>query len=206
MHIRREVLAVASGVGIGIAGFLAWYTGPGTPLTPDEITRYVDAASTLDEPERSFLLAPTTLAFLEADDGAPFYAVNLFKLRAPSELDAFSRAVMPLWLARGAHPVLVGRDVSRTAGEWERLTIVRFRSRRDWMEIAADPRFGAALRHRIAAAEANLRLTVSAWLIPTPPVVALFVAALTIAYVLARRPRGPRALEPEATQRVDAPA
>jgi hypothetical protein len=151
------------------AAFFAWYTGAGEPLTAEEIDTYIeDLAKNARSPERLAAFR----SFLEADDGGDFIMVNAIELNAnpvatgemrPGEsaaqtLDRYMAFMWPALLSRACHPV-VGGDALITAESWgiegaetwSSAGLMRYRSRRDLMDIATNPDFDAAHQYKIAA-------------------------------------------------------
>ena len=119
-------------------------------------------------------------AFMDADDGRPFYMVNLMAYRERADYrpgtalngstptgiisgrDAgwlYSRAVLPELLKRGCYPVFVAGKITNllTAGGdtdfFEDVAIVRYRSRRDMLSMVACPAFLHAVPHKWASLE-----------------------------------------------------
>jgi len=119
-------------------------------------------------------------SFMDADDGRPFYMVNLMEYReradyrpgtalngsTPTGLisgrDAgwlYSRAVLPELLKRGCYPVFVAGKITNllSAGSgsdfFEDVAIVRYRSRRDMLSMVASPTFLHAVPHKWASLE-----------------------------------------------------
>lgn len=172
--------------------FLAWYRGPAEPLTRPEIVQYL--AQLEDQPSEAlaFLDVDQIRGFLQNDDGAPFYMVNLFKFAGevpnpnnPQELlsgkelfDLFSRSMLPIWARHGSHPVFASSFTTTAYGEWNFVSIVRYRSRRDFAEVQTDADFLAVLPLRIAAALENERFKVAGNPIPLPLVLLLVIMVL----------------------------
>jgi hypothetical protein len=189
------------------AAFYFWYNGLRRPLAPREVDDYMArlrASAVEISPQR----LETMRAFLASDDGGEFYMVNLVRLhagavRGPGEetarpaanvLDDYTRRFLPALLRRGGHPVLL---VSRAGGyvehwgveddpEWSFAGVVRYRSRRDMMELVIDPRFSAAHLFKTAAIErtfafpARLRLFTFGPRLFVAVVIALLAALLQI--------------------------
>jgi hypothetical protein len=118
-------------------------------------------------------------AFLDRDDGRPFYMVNLLQYRAtaayPDGLlpdgtpaagmtgreagQRYTRIVIPELLKRGCYPVFAARKVANflSAGAgtdfFEEVVVVRYRSRRDLLAMAAGRAFLAGVPHKWASLE-----------------------------------------------------
>ena len=162
---------VWAGALILYGAFSLWYNSwPRGPLSPEEIEGYVEHFDSSPEatPERSKVVRD----FLAADDGGEFFMVNLIRMHegevaAPGEdpapastvLDRYTRHILPALFRRAGHPVLLGPAAGRYVEHWgveadpgwSLVGVMRYRSRRDMMEIATDPAFGPAHVYKIAA-------------------------------------------------------
>jgi len=162
-------------------GFLLWYTNLRGPLTPAEIATYSErlgAVSHLD-PERRAILRD----FLESDDGGEFFMVNLIRMhegeveapgsseRAPAAqvLESYTGEFMPALFLRAGHPVFAGPAVGRYVEHWgvepdpgwTFAAVIRYRSRRDLVELVVDPAFEPAHRYKLAAIANTLAFPVA---------------------------------------------
>jgi len=145
------------------------------PLTNAEVDGYLaklqaddNEKDTADIDESSFH------AFLRADDGKPFYMVNLMQYREKAHYPdgsypevktgqqanaLYGKAVVKELLKRGSYPVFLSRKLANLyhAGEgtdfFEDVGIVRYRSRRDLLEMATSERFKSAEPHKWASME-----------------------------------------------------
>ncbi|MEM7639064.1 MAG: hypothetical protein AAF269_08365 [Pseudomonadota bacterium] len=143
--------------------FSAWYGGNGKPITAEE------GAALLDELRANYANAPvgeqsfvTNMeAMIPNDDGKEFYAVNLEQLKDGPEAEAadaaYGRVVIPLLLARGAHPVFISERAGLMLGDYgdqvDRVAVVRYRSLRDLIDMVNDPKMIAGGHHKFAALE-----------------------------------------------------
>ena len=143
--------------------FSAWYGGNGKPITAEE------GAALLDELRANYANAPvgeqsfvTNMeAMIPNDDGKEFYAVNLEQLKDGPEAEAadaaYGRVVIPLLLARGAHPVFISEPAGLMLGDYgnqvDRVAVVRYRSLRDLIDMVNDPKMIAGGHHKFAALE-----------------------------------------------------
>jgi hypothetical protein len=154
--------------------FASWYNNWHQPLRADEIEHYIDRFQTLGEDGSP---APERLAavrkFLEADDGGEFFMVNLVRLKpgkvavpgsdeelpAPQVLRKYTGYFMPALLRRAGHPAFFARGAGGYVESWgvepdpgwSFAGMIRYRSRRDMMELATDPAFDPAHGFKIAA-------------------------------------------------------
>jgi hypothetical protein len=154
--------------------FLLWHNGLGIPLSEEEIEKYITRARAINpdvDPEKLEALR----AFLNEDDGDALIMVNAIKLRdkpmhssdvSPDEtsmrvLSRYNRFVMPFLLKRGGYPVLVGIAVAdspevwgiENAEKWTMAGMIRYRSRRDMMDMATNPEFQKVHKFKVAAVE-----------------------------------------------------
>jgi hypothetical protein len=165
---RRAVVWLALGALYGV--FLIWYGGGGGPLSEPEVERYVEKLREGGaDPERLAKLRD----FLARDDGKPFVMANFIHFREvplpvgdvrPGEssrqvLDRYMAHMVPALLRRGCHPVIAGAVLARSfevwgiegGADWSLVGLVRYRSRRDMIEIATDPAFRDAHAYKEAA-------------------------------------------------------
>ena len=158
--------------------FLAWHHNwLAKPLTPDEVKTIVSRVEGKGE------LTPQEAAnlrnFFSTDDGQPFYNLNLMEYYAQAkyhdgvahpgittgvQADAeYSRLVLPLLLQRGSYPVFVSTKAANflnTAGQdadfFQTIAVVRYRSRRDMLDMVADPGYALAGPHKFASLARNV--------------------------------------------------
>ncbi len=152
--------------------FWFWYVGLPRPLAPAEIDAHmaIVAASGIDvTPEQLALLR----TFLETDDGREFFMLNLVRINpgpvlapgatevsdARSVLDGYTRHFMPALFHRAGHPAFFGRAAGGYLEQWNAApdpgwtfgAAIRYRSRRDMIELVVDPRFANAHEFKAAA-------------------------------------------------------
>lgn len=172
---RRTVLLMAL-VGALLA-FYAWHTPLRGALSDAEVdafmaTQAATVGTTWTE-EEAFE------AFLRSDDGRPFVMINLMEYRQTAEYPEasapaapvtgaeantlYGQAVLPKLLLRGSYPVeratryyTIINSVGETAGEFEDFAMVRYRSRRDLIDMLASDGFGEANLHKWASLENTL--------------------------------------------------
>lgn len=151
--------------------FLYWFDGPARPLDQTEIAHYLEK---LEARGRDPQALANVRRFLETDDGREFFMVNLINLREtplrvgdvqPDETSARTLArysdehMRAALLARASYILAAGAAAGANIEqygleydqEWRRAGIVRYRSRRDLMEITTDPRFIDAHQYKVAA-------------------------------------------------------
>jgi hypothetical protein len=157
---------------IAYGGFWFWYVGMPRPLTRSEIDAHmatVEAAGMEIAPGQ----LATLRAFLEADDGREFFMLNLVRVNqgpvlapgatetsdARKVLDGYTRHFMPALFRRAGHPAFFGRAAGGYVEQWNVApdpgwtfgAAIRYRSRRDMIELVVDPRFANAHAFKAAA-------------------------------------------------------
>lgn len=139
--------------------FLIWLGGSGEPMSVAEaesrIAR-INELSTSDEASAAKIGLEDLRAFCADDDGREFFMVNLIKYRDkalyPQELkqemgddpmsanSRYSRAILPYLIKNGSFPVYMSKASGRlihsdTTLDWDAVGIVRYRSRRDFLNM-----------------------------------------------------------------------
>jgi len=179
--------------------FSFWYTSFGGPLSEEEIAHYLSMAAPGDR-------APDELAtlreFLENDTGDDFLMMNVIELHdtpkpvagvLPGEtsgevLDKYMAYMWPALLSRACHPVLFGTAAAPAldvwgiegAENWSQAAFMRYRSRRDLMEIAFNPDFQGPHEFKIAAMAKTIAFPVDPWMSAGDP---RFLLALVFAII-----------------------
>src|SRR3990172_6688279 len=137
--------------------FLLWYDGGGGPLTSEEVRHYV---AILEERDMDPARVQSLRKFLSDDTGHDFVMANFIDLQdqpgAEEELDRYMAHMYPAMFARAGHPVLAGPVVGGAldiwgidgAEHWTMVGLVRYRSRRDMIEIATAPAFRDAYQFK----------------------------------------------------------
>lgn len=155
---------------LAYALFLAWYNNWRGPLRRDEIDALLRGLEGTPSAEHNDL--GILRAFLEKDDGREFMMQNLVRIepgdvahpetgrRVPGRdmMQYYMKAFMPALLRHGGHPAIAARkiggyvDAWRVGADpgWTIVGYVRYRSRRDMMQLVADPRFLAMHPFKIA--------------------------------------------------------
>lgn len=179
--------------------FRAWYDNWSRPLSREEVDFYIDRLA------RSPAAKTTDLAamrrFLEQDDGKEAIMLNLVKMKegpqphpvtgaqtAPSDLlNSYLRDFRKVLFSKGGHPLMILRKCggyvdSWGSGDdpgWQVAGMMRYRSRRDMIELATDSRFNDAYPFKIMAVEATVSF-------PTSPVLSLaLIPRVSVGLVLA---------------------
>ena len=158
------------------AAFYTWYTGLAGPLSPEEIDMYLARIEEGGEADAQRL--QRLRIFLEEDTGEDFVMVNAILMRdqplreegvradetSQEVLNRYMAYMWPALLRRACHPILMGQAVApamdvwgiENAERWTTAGLMRYRSRRDLMEIAATPEFNGPHFFKIAAIEKTI--------------------------------------------------
>ena len=195
--------------------FFSWYTSFGGPLSADEIADYVDRMQTREpapDPEAIALIR----RFLEQDTGDDFVMINLIDLyevpqqiegvepgsTSPEVLDQYMEYMYPALFARASHPVLFGQaantamDLMNAPGmhAWTTGAAMRYRSRRDMMDIVTNPAFSGSHEFKVAAMRKTIAFPADPWFHFGDPRLLLALLLLVVGFALswlfsgARRP------------------
>jgi hypothetical protein len=150
--------------------FLFWYGGFGAPLSDEEVR---GVAERLEAVAPSPELAARLVEFARSDDGREFFMVNLNRYRAEpryedgrdtggasaEEVDRrYTGRMVPRLLARACHPWVMVEPILTLADfpgapRYDRVTLVRYRSRRDFLDIVATDTWREDAKHKWAALE-----------------------------------------------------
>lgn len=174
------------------SAFTLWYTNLGGPLSEPEIealrARAVEDGRTPAQLER-------LERFMREDDGGHFVMVNVLDLApvdAEENLARYMDYMWPALLARACHPIFMGTAIADamdlagvTAAEggvavWEQGALMRYRSRRDMLEIAFDPAFADAHPFKIEALTKTIAFPVAPVLHPADPRALLALVLLIV--------------------------
>lgn len=181
-----------------VAAFLLWHMPLRGPLSDEEIdtalTSFTETAGA------GWASAEDFERFLRNDDGRPFVMINLVELRDAAAYPdghalaseartgaqasaAYGRAMMPLLLQRGSYPMTLAQreatilsSLGAEAGTFDTLAVVRYRSRRDFLEMVTSPAFETAVVHKWASLENTLAAPASR--LPLPSGISLVPAVL----------------------------
>jgi hypothetical protein len=173
-------------VSIGLyLAFFGWYTSLKGPLTDDEIAHYM-ALFESREPAPSPQRLAQLRKFMEEDTGDDFVMVNVIDMyETPLQIEGvepgessdevlakYMEYMYPALFARACHPVLFGEaansamDLMNADGmeSWTRGAGMRYRSRRDMLEIASNPAFAGSHEFKIAAMRKTIAFPIDPWI------------------------------------------
>jgi hypothetical protein len=160
--------------------FLLWYYGFRRPLSREEAERYISIMEKRaggPNPATNSATAAMRKFALE-DDGKQFFMVNLSKYyeqpqykdgidRGITSRDAnkrYARKVMPLLFMRACHPyglfqpMLNLSNITKDDLLWDEVNVVRYRSRRDFLDMVTSRQWFAGYGDKQAALRDNPNL------------------------------------------------
>jgi hypothetical protein len=165
--------------------FFSWYTSFGGPLSDEEIAHYIALIENrlpAPPPERVAMLRK----FLEEDTGDDFVMINVIDMyETPLQVEGvepgetsdevlakYMEYMIPELLVRASHPVLYGQaantamDLMNADGmeKWSTGAGMRYRSRRDMIEIASNPAFAGSHAFKIAAMRKTIAFPIDPWI------------------------------------------
>lgn len=176
MTPARSTLLVTS---LLYALFFFWYGGSSVPLTPEEADTIIDEIEKNAKARSGTQFDPALIdsfrVLTRNDDGREFYMLNLMRLRQKAvypdgydydddpqaAADRYAAAVIPELLIRGSLPILIGNYSSafipaHPASDWDQIGIVRYRSRRDMLEMAREMSLRGGGEHKWASLEETI--------------------------------------------------
>lgn len=170
--------------------FGLWYTNTSGPLSTDEIDAF---AAQAERGGRTAVGAERLRRFMEEDTGDQFFMVNLLEMAEPDataelspqeSMGRYMAHMYPELFKRACHPIFGGPVVFgamdlvgiEDAERWSDVGIMRYRSRRDLMEIAMNPVFDGKHDFKVAALEKTIAVPVEPQLYFSDPRLILFLA------------------------------
>ena len=196
-------------IAVGYTLFLLWHEPwLKSPLSAAEIEtalQGMDANQQVSKEEKVAIRA-----FFSNDDGKPFYNLNLMLyadqavyadgLSRPGIVtgadanEAYGRLVLPHLLRRGSYPLFTSSKIGAFLNEgtygadfFQEVAIVRYRSRRDMLDMILDPEFKAGSPHKFAALAKNVAVPTRGGLVLDLSI--LFPLALLLLGLFATRKR-----------------
>ncbi|MBV31994.1 MAG: hypothetical protein CMK36_00955 [Porticoccaceae bacterium] len=160
-------------MGIIYTTFFIWYTSFEGPITQEEMERYLDSASRMHGFSSQDNIS-NLREFMENDSGDDFVMINIGHLYdeplliegvTPGETSQevqskYMEYMFPAMLRRASHPMFMGKAASPRAFDainvdgletWSGFAGVRYRSRRDLMDIVLNPKFDGVHKLKVAS-------------------------------------------------------
>ncbi|MCH2173600.1 hypothetical protein MK489_22725 [Myxococcota bacterium] len=164
--------------------FFSWYTSFGGPLRDDEIDQYIAAVTSGADPPPPEAISALR-RFLQDDTGDDFVMVNLIDMyETPLQIEGvepgessddvmakYMSFMYPALFSRASHPVIFGTaansamDLMNADGmeKWTTGAGMRYRSRRDLMDIATNPDFHGSHEFKVAAMAKTIAFPIDPW-------------------------------------------
>lgn len=185
------------------------------PITQAESAQYLKtlAVCPLPSSARDELIS-SARRFMAADDGKPVYMLNLMRYHdqlvkapggpafggTPREANAlYESLTMPMLFRHGGQPLYAGeiRDdnllmQAPDLNHWNRLLIIRYPSRRAFMDLVTDPAYAPAAPYKIMALDVVLTPSGPEIVLPVLWTVALLLLCVLLRILLVRNCRGER--------------
>lgn len=172
-------IGLGAALAAAFALFWRWHSPRAARLAPDEIDRYLAAVAELPLPAgRAGPFVDSLRAWAADDDGRPVHLLEVMRYFSetadwlgspafegtPEEANAhYEKHVAPLLLKRGAYPLVAGDaqgpNLMQTApgqDPWSTAQIIRFPSRRAFLDLLADPEYARYEGYKFIALEADL--------------------------------------------------
>jgi hypothetical protein len=162
--------------------FFSWYTSFGGPLTDKEINEYLahfDQRGIAAEQRRMLE------QFMRTDTGDDFVMLNVIDMyetplqvagvqpgdSSADVLDKYMEYMYPALFARASHPVMFGNSASiamdlmnaPAMDHWTQGAMMRYRSRRDFLDITANPAFSGSHDFKVAALRKTIAFPLDPW-------------------------------------------
>ena len=168
--------------------FRLWYDNWRGKLSAAEVDSFMQLAAAQREARGGVEVNDPAVirAFLEADDGREFVMLNLVRVApglishpvtgvaTPGRdlLQLYSNPFIAALVRRGGHPAIVARKVGGYIDAWgvapdpgwSIVGFMRYRSRRDLMALATDPRFKDIHQFKLAGISETFSFPTQPWL------------------------------------------
>jgi hypothetical protein len=187
MKYKLTIMSVVIPLGMMMI-FMYWYKWNTQILSPYEVNNYMEIIEWQTKNTSSRHDLPALRKFLNEDDGKPIFTVNLYNFHKTANYpkdsgfygsgeqayDRFSEIMISLMLKRGSHPIFGSYWSDSSASNWDRIVIVRYRSRRDLVDLFATKDFAEVSLHKWASIKKHERMLVQATHIPN----GIFISAI----------------------------
>ncbi len=196
------------------AGFFFWYTDIGGKLDKEEIEFFLEkleerTSANSADPETYNSQKNLIKRFMEEDTGRQFLMVNNIDMdddpedvegAEPGEsaerlLDRYMEHMYAQLLKRACHPVFAGNAVHPSmdlvgiegAEIWDQAALMRYKSRRAFMEIVTHPNMGSKHAFKVAAMEKTIAYPVETVIYLSDPRLLLALILIILGLILQNR-------------------
>jgi len=171
-------------------GFFLWYTDIGGELDSEEISFFLEKVKE-NNPELKTEMYESMKNFMEEDTGRQFLMVNIIDMNenpkniegakpgesAESLMNRYMEHMFPQLFKRACHPIFLGvaiapsMDLAGIEGAeiWEQNVLMRYKSRRAFMEVVSHPNMLGKHKFKIAALEKTIAFPVETVLYLSDP-------------------------------------
>ncbi len=192
------------------AVFFSWYTSFGGPLSDEEIEHYLQLFAQNNDTDVEAL--ERLRRFMQEDTGDDFAMLNVIDMYdMPQQIEGvepgessddvlakYMAYMYPALFSRACHPVMFGTaantamDLMNAPGmeQWTRGALMRYRSRRDLLEISSNPAFRGSHDFKIAAMEKTIAFPLDPWFQLGDPRLVLALVLALLASLLSWRFKG----------------
>ncbi|MGO9019591.1 MAG: hypothetical protein ACLQVJ_14705 [Syntrophobacteraceae bacterium] len=185
---KFEIIFGAVLVGLFLC-FWFWHSPVTGKLTQEEINHYLAAIEKNAFPpaEKTETLARLR-AWAEMDDGKSVYMINLlrnydqlhhyagtpdFQGTPEQSNKIYEEKAVPFLIMRGSYPMFIGRPQGKNIlgfepalNDWSEVLLVRYRDRRAFLSLVADPQYAPIMPYKLMATQINLIPNTASALIP----------------------------------------
>ncbi len=183
--------------------FIAFSLMKSSPMTSSEVNEYINKITQLSHTSGGQHDLEALREFLSADDGEAFYTVNLYEYHQQAQYltddfpnisgleayDKFSAVMIKLLLSNYSYPIFGSNWLDLSDKGWDRIVIVKYRSRRDMAKIFSDPKFSLASIDKWASIKKHDRFVVKALHLPEAYMLLIFLIFIVISVLFKRRNR-----------------
>jgi len=171
------------------------------PMTNAEVDEYINKINQLSHIPGGQHDMEELRQFFADDDGEAFYTVNLYKYHeqalyltadSPSisgveAYDKFSRVMVGLLLQNYSYPIFGSNWLDLSDKGWDKVVIVKYRSRRDMAKLFSNPKFSIASADKWASIEKHDRFVVKALHLPEVYMLFIFLLGAMLAIFFINR-------------------
>jgi len=187
------------------AVFCFWYTNTGGPMSEAEQQTLIEHLQARGYGEKQL---DGLKRFMETDTGDQFLMVNNIDMNPdpadvagaePGEsaeqlMARYMEYMYPALIKRACHPVFMGQTINSSmditgikgAESWTSAALMRYRSRRDLLEIATNPAFAGRHEFKLAALTKTIAYPVDTTLYLSDPRLLLFLILLSLCALIDR--------------------
>jgi len=172
-----------------------------SPMTNTEVDNYINKINQLSDAPGGRHDMEELKSFFLSDDGDAFYTVNLYKYHEKAQYlvgdspsisgveayEKFSSVMVKLLLQDYSYPIFGSNWLDLSDKGWDRIVIVKYRSRRDMAKIFSDPKFSKASADKWASIAKHDRFVVKALHLPEIYILFIFFIGIVAIALFIKR-------------------